>query len=80
MRVITRLSGERESSGVGHDGVNTRAKACRSAVLFLLRHSGRKRGRRNGMEGGKRKWYENVGSALFMDPVEEHEQWLGPHT
>lgn len=30
-------------------------------------------------EGGKRKWYENVGSALFMAPVEEHEQWLGPH-
>lgn len=32
---------ERESSGEGHDGVNTRAKACRSVVLFLLRHRGR---------------------------------------
>lgn len=29
-------------------------------------------------EGGKRKWHENVGSALFMDPAEECEQRLGP--
>lgn len=29
------------------------------------------------MEAGKRKWYENVGSALFMDPVEEHGRRLG---
>ena len=34
---------ERESVGVGLDGVNTRAKACRSAVLFLLRHRGEER-------------------------------------
>lgn len=31
------------------------------------------------VEGGKRKWYENVSSALFMDQVEEHGWWLG-HT
>lgn len=30
------------------------------------------------MEGGKRKWYENVGSALFMESVEEHEQCAEP--
>lgn len=29
----------RKSSGEGHDGVNTRVKACRSTVLFLRRHS-----------------------------------------
>lgn len=52
MRVITRLSAERESGGEeGHDGVNTRAKACRSAVLFLLRRRGG-----GGREGGRRKW------------------------
>lgn len=28
-------------------------------------------------EGGKRKWYENVSSALFMEPVEEHGRRLG---
>ena len=46
MRVITLLSGERASSGEGHDGVNTGAKACRSALLFLLQHSGGEEGRR----------------------------------
>lgn len=75
---------------MGHDGVNTRAKACRSAVLFLLRHSGggggggerEDEGGGGGdmgwREGGKRKWHENVASALFMDPAEEREQRLGP--
>lgn len=28
---------------------------------------------------GKRNWYENVGSALFMEPAEERERRLGPH-
>lgn len=78
MRVITLLSGGRESSGEGHDGVNTGAKACRSVFLFLLQHSGAAEGgRENGMEGGKRKCYENVSTALFMGPVEEHGQRLG---
>lgn len=31
------------------------------------------------MEGGKRKWYENVSSALFMAPVAGHGWWLGHH-
>lgn len=28
------------------------------------------------MRGGKRKWYENGSSALFMDPTEECGWWL----
>lgn len=52
----------RESSGEGHDGVNTRAKACRSAVLFLLWH--------NGEEGGWGEvgvwWREVRGSGMKM--------------
>lgn len=52
MRVITILSGERESRGVGHDGVNTRAKACRSAVLFLRLQRGRKEGEEK-WDGGR---------------------------
>lgn len=51
MRVITLLSGERESSGEGHDGVNTRAKACRFMDLFLLWHRGRGGGGEKGDEG-----------------------------
>lgn len=30
----------RKSGGEGHDGVNTRVKACRSTVLFLRQHRG----------------------------------------
>lgn len=29
-------------------------------------------GGENGTEGGERKWYEDVSSALFMESVEEH--------
>lgn len=45
--------------------------------LFLLRHKGGGGGGgEKGLWGGKRKWYENVNSALFMDPVEEYGGWL----
>lgn len=39
---------ESESSGEGHDGVNTRAKACRFMDLFLLWHRGRGGGEKRG--------------------------------
>lgn len=37
---------------------------------------GKRRRRKKGMRGGKRKWYENGSSALFMDPTEECGWWL----
>lgn len=71
----------RKSGEEGHDGVNTRVKACRSALLFLRQHRGRWRGRRK----WDAKWHENVSSALFMNPVEEDGRQLRhvshpPHT
>lgn len=63
----------RKSSGEGHDGVNTRVKACRSTVLFLRQHRSRRRRRRK----GDAKWHENGSSALFMDLAEEDGRLLG---
>lgn len=48
-------------------------QVCRS--IFTMAQGGGE----NGKEGGKRKWYENVSSALFIDPVEDPGRWLGHH-
>lgn len=43
---------------------------------WVVRGGGR-RGKGWGVGGRKRKWLENVNSALFMDPVEKRGQRLG---
>lgn len=56
--------------GGGGGGVARRTAGCGGGGDMGWRERGRE---------GKRKWYENVGSALFMQPVEERERRLGPH-
>ena len=77
MRLITLLSGEREQWGGSWWCKHHSEKLSGLRFYFYNDTGGEGGGGETRMQGGKRKWHENVSSALFMDPVEEDGQQLG---